>query len=278
MDNAQWLASEWMTRFVDVMQTMADSKPQTQLTGIGDLPKAELLWWRQPFSNSPESPFWVGTQEQDWTAVGQSVLLSAGVESPSAAEIRSTWIEILQQSMGSLAEKIGGRLLVPVTCGDGTESDIERSAGRIFKVEAEIADSARVAFFLVVNDGLADAVSAPSETHVGVAGEVSPKPGPYEHLPNVAGSRTFELLLDVELPVTVSFGRATLKINQALNLVSGSLIELNRALTDPVELLVNDCMIARGEVVVVEGNYGVRLTEIVSHKERLQQGRRHILN
>jgi flagellar motor switch protein FliN/FliY len=56
------------------------------------------------------------------------------------------------------------------------------------------------------------------------------------------------------------------------------LIELNRALTDPVELLVNNCIIARGEVVVVEGNYGVRLTEIVSHKERLQQGRRHILS
>ncbi|MDQ2839607.1 MAG: flagellar motor switch protein FliN, partial [Acidobacteriota bacterium] len=91
------------------------------------------------------------------------------------------------------------------------------------------------------------------------------------------GSRTFELLLDVELPVSVSFGRAALKLHDAIKLITGSLIELDRGLSDPVELLVNNCVIARGEVVVVEGNYGVRITEIVSQKERLQQTRRYML-
>jgi flagellar motor switch protein FliN len=129
----------------------------------------------------------------------------------------------------------------------------------------------------VVSDTLAVAISAPPKPlRTGQSGK-SLNPGPSDQLAKVAESRTFDLLLDVELPVSVSFGRATLRISEAMNLVSGSLIELDRALTDPVELLVNNSIIARGEVVVVEGNYGVRLTEIVSHLERLQQGRRHIL-
>jgi flagellar motor switch protein FliN/FliY len=95
--------------------------------------------------------------------------------------------------------------------------------------------------------------------------------------PGAPASRTFELLLDVELPVTVSFGRTAVKLQDAIKLTTGSLIELDRGLSDPVELLVNNCIIARGEVVVIEGNYGVRITEIVSQKERLQQSRRYMM-
>jgi flagellar motor switch protein FliN/FliY len=68
-----------------------------------------------------------------------------------------------------------------------------------------------------------------------------------------------------------------LKLQDAIRLITGSLIELDRGLSDPVDLLVNNCVIARGEVVVVEGNYGVRITVIVSQKERLQQTRRYML-
>jgi flagellar motor switch protein FliN/FliY len=92
------------------------------------------------------------------------------------------------------------------------------------------------------------------------------------------GSHTFELLLDVELPISVSFGRTVLKLQEAMQLITGSLIELNRTVTDPVELLVNNNVIARGEVVVIDGNYGVRITEIISHQERLQQSRKYLLN
>jgi len=82
-------------------------------------------------------------------------------------------------------------------------------------------------------------------------------------------SKTFDLLLDVELPVSVSFGRAQIPLREVLKLTSGSIVELNRALTDPVEVIVNNCVIARGEVVVVEGNFGVRIRQVVSRQERL---------
>lgn len=82
-------------------------------------------------------------------------------------------------------------------------------------------------------------------------------------------SKTLDLLLDVELPVTVSFGRAQLPLQDVLKLSAGSIVELNRTISEPVELIVNNCVIALGEVVVVEGNYGVRIRQIASRENRL---------
>jgi len=78
------------------------------------------------------------------------------------------------------------------------------------------------------------------------------------------------LLFDVELPVSVSFGRALVPLKEILKLNSGSIVELNRAVTEPVEVIINNCVIARGEVVVVEGNYGVRIQQIISRQDRLR--------
>ncbi|HTM50362.1 MAG TPA: flagellar motor switch protein FliN [Bryobacteraceae bacterium] len=83
-------------------------------------------------------------------------------------------------------------------------------------------------------------------------------------------SKTYDLLMEVELPVSVSFGRAQLALRDVLKLNSGSIVELNRTIADPVEIIVNNCVIARGEVVVVEGNYGVRIQHVISREERLR--------
>jgi flagellar motor switch protein FliN len=84
------------------------------------------------------------------------------------------------------------------------------------------------------------------------------------------GSGTLELLLDLELPVSVSFGKTQMPLQQVLKWTTGSIVELESAVNEPVEVLVNNCVIARGEVVVVDGNYGVRVQQIVSRAQRLQ--------
>ncbi len=83
-------------------------------------------------------------------------------------------------------------------------------------------------------------------------------------------SATFDLLLDVELPVSVSFGGAEVLLKDVLKLTTGSIIELNRSVSEPVELIVNNCVIARGEVVVVDGNFGVRIQHVISRQDRLR--------
>ena len=79
-----------------------------------------------------------------------------------------------------------------------------------------------------------------------------------------------DLILDIELPVYVSLGKSRMKIKDVLKLGSGSLIELDRSADDYVDLVVNGKVIARGEVVVVESNFALRIKEIVSKSERIR--------
>jgi flagellar motor switch protein FliN len=80
--------------------------------------------------------------------------------------------------------------------------------------------------------------------------------------------RNIERLLDVELDVVVRFGITTVPLRDVVRMGVGTMIELNRAVDEPVELLVNNRSLARGEVVVVDGYYGVRVTEIGPPAER----------
>jgi flagellar motor switch protein FliN len=79
-----------------------------------------------------------------------------------------------------------------------------------------------------------------------------------------------ELLMDVELDVTLRFGERQMMLHDILDLSAGSVVELNQYVQDPVELLVGKKMIARGEVVVVDGSYGLRVMEIISPMERIE--------
>jgi flagellar motor switch protein FliN len=79
-----------------------------------------------------------------------------------------------------------------------------------------------------------------------------------------------ERLMDVEMNVTVRFGRTEVPLRDVVRFGVGSMIELNRTIDEPVELLVNNSPFARGEVVVVDGYYGVRVTEIGTPEERSQ--------
>lgn len=83
--------------------------------------------------------------------------------------------------------------------------------------------------------------------------------------------RNVDLLLDIPLEVSVELGRVTMLVRELLEVGTGSIIELQKAAGEPVEVLVNGRLIARGEVVVVEDNFAVRITEIVSPAERVQK-------
>lgn len=79
-----------------------------------------------------------------------------------------------------------------------------------------------------------------------------------------------DVILDIDLPLVVRFGRTELPLRALTRLSPGSVIELGRSPDDPVELLVSDRVIARGEVVIVGGNYGVRILDVVSTSERVR--------
>lgn len=86
---------------------------------------------------------------------------------------------------------------------------------------------------------------------------------------NKAESNNLNMLLDIPLQVTVELGRTKRSVKEILEMSSGSIIELDKLAGEPVDILVNNRHIARGEVVVIDENFGVRITDILSQKERL---------
>lgn len=91
------------------------------------------------------------------------------------------------------------------------------------------------------------------------------------HAETGSESNNLDLILDIPLRVTVELGRSRMVVSELLNLGQGSVIELNKLAGEPMEILVNDKLVARGEAVVVNEKFGVRLTDIISPKERVEQ-------
>jgi len=83
--------------------------------------------------------------------------------------------------------------------------------------------------------------------------------------------KKLDMILDIPLKVSVELGRTKLMVNDLLQLGQGSVIELTKLAGDPLEVLVNDKLVARGEVVVVNEKFGIRLTDIVSPLERIEK-------
>jgi flagellar motor switch protein FliN/FliY len=102
-------------------------------------------------------------------------------------------------------------------------------------------------------------------------GVVVSSPTPVSRPPSISSAGTpesanIDMLMDVTMQVAVELGRTRVTVKQVLDLQSGSVIELDRLAGDVVDIFVNDHLLARGEVVVVDDKFGVRITELVSPK------------
>jgi flagellar motor switch protein FliN len=107
-----------------------------------------------------------------------------------------------------------------------------------------------------------------------LASAVAPLAAPPRQAPVASGpapdSGNLDLLLDIQLPVVVRMGQTEMQMGELLKLTPGSILELNRSADAPVELLVNGKLIAKGEVVVVDGNFAFRITEIDTRAARIR--------
>jgi flagellar motor switch protein FliN/FliY len=111
--------------------------------------------------------------------------------------------------------------------------------------------------------GSAAEASAPNE----VAGSGSPPIA--SRVPE--GDINLEVVLDIPVTLSVEVGRSRISIRNLLQLNQGSVVELDRAVGEPVDVYVNDTLVAHGEVVVVNEKFGIRLTDVISPAERIRK-------
>jgi len=254
-----WLTEEWIARLSSSIELMTEVAPV--LKPGNHVPAsavpADALWLSIPLDLAGNAAVLIGAARESWLPIGTSALQAAGVADATVEDSRGTYLEIVTQATSGLAQTIGARIGKPVASLPAQEVTLAaQDLGdhrSVTPIEISLRESPLGKLYLRWSEGLELAL-APSQSQI---------PAPVK-------SRTFDLLMEVELPISVSFGRAQLPLRDVLKLNSGSIVELNRTITDPVEIIVNNCVIARGEVVVIEGNYGVRIQHVISREERLR--------
>ncbi len=269
---AYGLVERWREEFGNVMEAMADMRPVMELDAEAPEDSAGMLWWKQPFDIAAGAAFWIGAKPEAWQALGKQTLSAAGIDSVDTEEIKGTYLEVLRQSLGSLANALTAQAGKEVLCTEGAETSPDGQQGLGCRMSIQAGENKLPHLAIYLSQELlaathkeapqAAAASAPADEHPAL----SPR-----------ARDTLDLLLDVEMPVSVSFGRTQVRVQDVLKLITGSIIEMDRSISEPVEVIVNNCVIARGEVVVADGNYGVRISEVMSRKERLQESRKYLL-
>jgi len=262
------LKESFSTRIAQALESMTGATQRcyliSELNPSKDLPQdGTFLGWKAGYSVGPGVQLRVFASKDNWKLIGRTVLEAAGVDEFDDPTLEGTYIETLAQAASAWAPDLSGmagKKWESTGSTTGAEPDL---AAHCWGYRLPMGEG-EAKVIVQVSEELMEALVQPEPV---ASGPTATAPATMEHaLP----ASQFDLLLDVELPVSVSFGRALVPLKEVLKLSSGSIVELNRAVTEPVEVIVNNCVIARGEVVVVEGNYGVRIQQIVSRQDRLR--------
>lgn len=190
-----------------------------------------------------------------------ALIMGLGGQVPAEAVI-DTFRELCSQALSALSLKpvAGGATF---TVGSLTHA-AELEPGDGWAVYGIAADKLAEPLTITVWGSLTAAGQQPSTP----AAAPRPVPAPPPVTASPSGDR-LEVILDIDLPLVVRFGRTELPLRSLTRVGPGSLIDLGRSPDDPVEILVSNRVVARGEVVIVSGNYGVRILDVVSPRDRM---------
>ncbi|HVP48330.1 MAG TPA: FliM/FliN family flagellar motor switch protein [Bryobacteraceae bacterium] len=259
-----WLLEEWAQGLARAIEAMGAELPSCQKQDTGERPQGdETLWWAQELSLSPGPSVWIGAAEPAWKEIGAAGLRAVGVDPSNPADVRDTYREILVQSFSSLGRSLTARCEQEVSCLHSEFLASVPDGGITSFVSLQMGQAPAISLCLIASSALLEAIAAKTETGRPPASRDPEK----DAQSAVAALRS---LADLEMPISISFGTASVPLQDALMLKRGSLVALDRRTDEPVEFRVNDRVIARGEILVVDDSYAIRIVELVSRGERLR--------
>ena len=190
-------------------------------------------------------------------------------EEPPEDAVADTLGEVAGQAAGGLGQQpVAGGAKIRVEGAPTRGQASPSGTPSVFDVVMEDGTSLRFACWAQVDapaDVTASSSSAAAEAPSGAAPVGDPDARAVASAPE-----NLDVILDIELPLTVRFGRTEMTLHALSRIGPGSVIDLDRSPDEPVEVLINDKVIARGEVVVVAGNYGVRILDVLSQTDRIR--------
>ena len=224
------------------------------------------------FNESLPKPFTDGSFGFAVTIAGDlagrfSVVLDAGVlNTPlmgEAVDQKGAWGELLREVAESAAGELLAKAGLKIAVEKVEEIAAESKISRAFQLKTRAG-----AWTLLVRDEVRAPKAAGAAQGKAQAKPAEAKAKATADRPGV--SPGVELLLDVELEATLRFGSRELPLGELLELGPGDVVQLDRHVTDPVDLIVADKIVARGDVVLVNGNFGLRVTEVAEPRRRLE--------
>ena len=229
-----------------IAAALSETGPETiQLDwSLAASPQADAeswTWWSGGLSTHPGANFFVGAPEETWEKLGRSGDSENAQENGSALVSRC-FTKAVEEYFGNRA-----------TVQDSGPSGAPSEEWTRIAIEIRYPAGQWPAAGCVLSPEFEQALSSVTKPQ-----STAPVPAPAGRM------KPSDMLMHVQVPVSVSFGATQIRMKDLLSLTAGSVVELDQGLHDNVEVRVNDRVIARGEVVAVDGHYGVRVLELVS--------------
>ncbi len=288
-----WLTFEWARGLSEVLSAPDLTGAADEVTFDPNHPKpeswpewADPLWLTLPIDVADAAAVSVGCP---LATAHRLAALIMGDDDIDTDAVRETYVELVNQVASAISPTAGRKFGSSVRIGQASvqeegagAEDAELAVEYTFSVDGTahplvlaLSPAALEAIQAADKPQVAEAASAGAEGAAGGAPEAPHSSGsaepPSQGLTlDPAAQKNLAMLFEVDLDLSVSFGTTEMPLQDVLKLASGSIVELNRSVNEPVDVLVNNCVVARGDVVVIDGNYGIRITEIVSRKERIQ--------
>ena len=199
---------------------------------------SEALWFSGGFTGEAAGSILFALDPAGAVSTGHKLLIAAGLEGESDETAVETLVEVFSQTAGGLASSFVARLKKDVSSQPLVKADIPSSTEHILSYPPVTSDGPTLQLAIIIEPRLVNSLTLhPAELpakQAALAATLAPA--------TTSGSttRNLELLLDVELPVSVSFGRAQLQLKDVIKLTTGSIVELNRTVSEPVNIVVNN--------------------------------------
>lgn len=249
-----------MTSYIDCWTSVASALFSQALAGepeLVELPRKPEMKEGLGFTATL-----TGDEEGHFSVVLEPAILAAPLLGEGTDQ-KAGWGELLREvadaAAGDLLAKTGRKCHVNTFEGIGGEGP----ATRAFQLKTPGG-----AWTILVHDQLR-ASTMEAQTSAPAACTGTP-PISAASLPPAGISPGIELLLDVELEAALRFGCREMPLGEILDMGPGDVVELDRHVTDPVDLIVGDKIVARGEVVLINGNFALRVTEVAAPRKRLE--------
>jgi flagellar motor switch protein FliN/FliY len=228
----QWLIEAVEQRLQTVFAALIPGARLHYASGAGAPTSGEpWMWWQQTFRIAPSASLSVGLSAAAVAGISAAVQQGGLLGTATSEEAANALLRILANACAAIVPGFYATA-GPLNAGLA-------DAPGIFSLEFDADGHHTVA--VALSPALVRIIEAESQKDL-------PEAGP--------------ALLNLDLPVSISLGRARLEFRELLRLSTGSVVELDRMLGESVDVTINGSVIARGEIVVVEGNYGVRIQDV----------------